>query len=89
MTFQLTAGKASLALFAPLAFAAQAFATEAVPASGEAESDMPTLPPTIDTDGDGTADAWDRNNDGRADAWDTDGDGKPDVFDDDGDGKPD
>ncbi|WOE73824.1 hypothetical protein [Alterisphingorhabdus coralli] len=36
--------------------------------------------PTIDTNGDGVADAWDRNNDGVADAWDTDGDGVADLF---------
>ena len=29
--------------------------------------------PTIDTNGDGTADAWDLNGDGKPDAWDTDG----------------
>ena len=46
-------------------------------------------PPTIDTDGDGKADGWDRDGDGRADVWDSDGDGQPDLVDDDGDGKPD
>ena len=51
-------------------------------ASGEA-------PATIDSNGDGTPDAWDTNGDGRADAWDTNGDGKPDTVDADGDGKPD
>ncbi|MEM8826062.1 MAG: hypothetical protein AAF205_08945 [Pseudomonadota bacterium] len=45
--------------------------------------------PTMDSDGDGTPDAWDRDGDGRADAWDTDGDGSPDVLDQDGDGNPD
>lgn len=52
-----------------------------------AESEIPA--PTIDTDGDGAMDAWDRSGDGQPDAWDTDGDGKPDLLDDDGDGKPD
>lgn len=51
------------------------------------ESEIPA--PTIDTDGDGTMDAWDRSGDGQPDAWDTDADGKPDLLDDDGDGKPD
>lgn len=46
-------------------------------------------PPTIDTNDDGTPDAWDRDGDGNADVWDTDGDGKPDKVDDNGDGKPD
>ena len=46
-------------------------------------------PPTMDTNEDGKADAWDRDANGVPDAWDTDGDGKPDVMDDDGDGKPD
>ena len=52
-----------------------------------AESEIPA--PTIDTDGDGKADAWDRSGNGQPDAWDTDGDGKPDLLDDNGDGKPD
>jgi hypothetical protein len=46
-------------------------------------------PPTIDTNNDGKADAWDRDGNGTADAWDNNGDGKADSFDDDGDGKPD
>jgi hypothetical protein len=46
-------------------------------------------PPTIDSDKDGKADAWDRDADGVADAWDVNGDAKPDLFDDNGDGKPD
>ncbi len=46
-------------------------------------------PPTIDTNGDGKADAWDRDKNGKADAWDVNNDGKPDLFDDDGDGRPD
>jgi hypothetical protein len=46
-------------------------------------------PPTIDSNEDGKADAWDRDGNGKPDAWDVTGDGKPDVFDNDGDGKPD
>jgi hypothetical protein len=46
-------------------------------------------PPTIDSDTDGKADAWDRDANGVADAWDVNGDAKPDLFDDNGDGKPD
>ncbi|WP_156313540.1 hypothetical protein [Erythrobacter sp. SG61-1L] len=56
-------------------------------------------PPTIDSNGDGTADAWDLNGDGKPDAWDSDGnrladtwdtdaDGTPDAWDRDGDGAP-
>lgn len=45
--------------------------------------------PTIDTDGDGLMDAWDRSGDGQPDAWDSDGDGAPDLLDQDGDGQPD
>ncbi|MEO9912291.1 hypothetical protein [Parasphingorhabdus sp.] len=55
--------------------------------SDEMESEIPA--PTIDSNGDGTMDAWDRSGDGRPDAWDSDGDGRPDLLDDDGDGKPD
>lgn len=46
-------------------------------------------PPTIDSNEDGKADAWDRDGNGVPDAWDVNGDGKPDKFDNDGDGKPD
>jgi hypothetical protein len=46
-------------------------------------------PPTIDSDGDGKMDAWDRDANGVADAWDTNADGKPDKMDNNGDGKPD
>ncbi len=55
--------------------------------SDEVPSEIPA--PTIDTDGDGTMDAWDRSGNGQPDAWDTDGDGQPDALDNDGDGKPD
>ena len=51
------------------------------------ESQVPV--PTIDTNGDGKPDAWDRDANGVADAWDIDGDGKPDLLDNDGDGRPD
>jgi hypothetical protein len=46
-------------------------------------------PPTIDTNNDGKADAWDRDANGMPDAWDVNGDGKPDLLDQNGDGKPD
>ncbi len=53
----------------------------------EMQSEIPA--PTIDSDGDGVMDAWDRNGDEKADAWDSNGDGQPDLLDEDGDGKPD
>jgi len=77
---------AAMALILPFAVGAVHAAEPAKPA---APSDAPVPPPTIDSDGDGKADAWDRDGNGKADAWDTNGDGKPDQFDDDGDGKPD
>jgi hypothetical protein len=46
-------------------------------------------PPTIDTNNDGKADAWDRDSNGVPDAWDVNGDAKPDLLDNNGDGKPD
>ena len=52
-----------------------------------AEKQIP--PPTIDTNKDGKADAWDRDANGIPDAWDVNGDGKPDLLDNNGDGKPD
>lgn len=55
--------------------------------SDDKQSEIPAA--TIDTDGDGIMDAWDRSGDGTPDAWDTDGDGQPDALDNDGDGKPD
>tara|TARA_R100001244_G_scaffold20643_7_gene21568 strand:+ start:3978 stop:4223 length:246 start_codon:yes stop_codon:yes gene_type:complete len=60
-------------------------------AEPETPDEMPTeIPaPTIDSDGDGVMDAWDRSGDGAPDAWDSDGDGRPDLVDNDGDGKPD
>lgn len=51
------------------------------------QSEVP--PPTMDTNEDGKADAWDRDANGIPDAWDTNNDGKPDLLDNDGDGKPD
>lgn len=53
------------------------------------QTDRVAPAPTIDTDEDGTPDAWDQRGDGRADSWDLDGDGRPDVFDRDGDGEAD
>ncbi|NCP25813.1 MAG: YiiQ family protein [Sphingomonadales bacterium] len=53
----------------------------------EMQSEIPA--PTLDTDGDGLMDAWDRSGDGQPDAWDSDGDGQPDLLDNDGDGQPD
>ena len=53
-----------------------------------AEKKLPP-PPTIDTNKDGKADAWDRDANGIPDAWDINDDGKPDLRDNNGDGKPD
>jgi hypothetical protein len=60
-------------------------------AEPESPNDMPSeIPaPTIDTDGDGIMDAWDRSDDGQPDAWDSDGDGQADLLDENGDGQPD
>jgi hypothetical protein len=52
--------------------------TESAPATNAQAPEGSVPPPTIDS-----------NEDGKADAWDVNGDGKPDKFDDDGDGKPD
>lgn len=51
------------------------------------QSEIPA--PTIDSNGDGVMDAWDRSGDEQPDAWDSDGDGQPDLLDNDGDGQPD
>lgn len=59
------------------------------PALAQNEGADSVPPPTIDTNGDGTPDAWDRDGDGSPDAWDTTGDGMPDQLDQDGDGQPD
>ena len=79
-----TAAAAAFTLAAPAA-------AQDAPAGEEpmVEPEMGPPPATIDSDGDGTNDAWDRNGDGNADAWDQDGDGNPDALDDDGDGEPD
>lgn len=58
-----------------------------MPANSVPEKAVP--PPTMDSNRDGKADAWDRDANGKADAWDVNNDGKPDIFDDDGDGRPD
>lgn len=80
---------AAFALIAPLtlgvAYAQDSqMSPEAAPAQKAA-----TPAATMDTNGDGKADAWDRDANGVADAWDTNGDGAPDAVDDNGDGKPD
>ena len=81
---------AATALFLSLAFGgASAAQASELPPLNAADSKMPSLPPTLDTDGNGKPDAWDRDQDGKPDAWDTNGDGKPDQFDDNADGKPD
>ncbi|MCC6479959.1 hypothetical protein [Sphingorhabdus sp.] len=80
---------AALALILPFALGTVHAAEPAKPAKPPAASDAPVPPPTIDSNGDGKMDAWDRDSNGVADAWDTNGDAKPDQFDNDGDGKPD
>lgn len=60
---------------------APAAPTQEAPAAEAPAGDSQIPPATLDSNGDGTMDAWDRNNDGKADAWDTDGDGKPDKAD--------
>ena len=66
-------------------------AQDAAPATTPpAEAPVTTTPsPTLDSNGDGTMDAWDNNGDGQPDLWDLDGDGQPDAADSDGDGQPD
>ncbi len=61
--------------------------TASPPSDVAVETKIP--PPTMDTNGDGRTDAWDRDSNGVADAWDTNNDDKPDALDNDGDGKPD
>jgi hypothetical protein len=61
--------------------------TAPAPERSKVEGEVP--PPTMDTNEDGKADAWDRDANGVPDAWDNNGDAKPDLFDNDGDGKPD
>lgn len=85
----------NMRIFNMLGAALFAGAILSTPAVAQSEGEAPppeeqAIPePTIDTDGDGTPDAWDQRGDGRADSWDMDGDGRPDVFDQDGDGQPD
>lgn len=83
----------ALALSLILPFAAgtvhAAEPSKAAGQSAETPVEKAVPPPTIDTDKDGKADAWDRDANGIPDAWDVNGDGKPDLFDDNGDGKPD
>ncbi len=81
--------RAAIFAVAALSTAGLAYAqSEPAPTTAQApEGTVP--PPTIDSNEDGKADAWDRDANGTPDAWDVNGDGKPDKFDDDGDGKPD
>lgn len=84
----LSFGPALIAIFMSGAVHAQAEPAPAEKMTAPApEGEVP--PPTMDTNEDGKADAWDRDANGIPDAWDTNGDGKPDVKDNDGDGKPD
>lgn len=98
MTFQRTLIRtatiaAAFPMAAGLAMAQDSMMPEGDAMTPPAEEAMPadaTNPPaTMDSNGDGTMDAWDRDADGTADAWDTTGDGAPDAVDDDGDGQPD
>jgi hypothetical protein len=57
-----------------------ALAIGTAPALAYAQDGREVPPPTIDTNGDGTPDAWDRDGDGRPDAADNDGDGEPDEM---------
>lgn len=54
---------AAMALILPFAVGA---VHAAEPAKQTAPSDAPVPPPTIDSDGDGKADAWDRDGNGKA-----------------------
>ena len=72
-----------IALFLALQAAAPTV-PPAEPSTAAATVDFPAA--TIDTNSDGTPDAWDLNGDGKADVFDTTGDGKPDRADRDGDG---
>lgn len=76
---------------AAILIAAPGFAQDTSPETDAAETAPApeAAPATIDTDGDGTMDAWDQRGDGKPDSWDTDADGAPDAFDQDGDGAPD
>ena len=80
---------AALALILPFAFGTVHAAEPEKPVKPATSAETPVPPPTLDSNGDGKLDGWDRDGDGKADAWDTNGDAKPDQFDNDGDGKPD
>ena len=54
----------------------QPSAESQMPASSVPEKAVP--PPTMDSNRDGKADAWDRDANGKADIFDDDGDGRPD-----------
>jgi hypothetical protein len=82
--------RAAIFAVAALSTAGVAYAqTEPAPTTTAQAPEGSVPPPTIDSNEDGKADAWDRDGNGTPDAWDVNGDGKPDKFDDDGDGKPD
>lgn len=80
------------AIFAAASLTASGLAyaqADPAPTTSASAPEESVPPPTIDSNEDGKADAWDRDANGTPDAWDVTGDGKPDKFDDDGDGKPD
>jgi len=91
MSFIRIALGATALTFAVPAFAADDAAAANPPVEADANAPAPEDigPATLDTNGDGKADAWDKDGNGTPDAWDQDGDGKPDAWDKDGDGKPD
>jgi hypothetical protein len=80
-------GSAMAATTSPLAMAVGTAGEAPAASAPSPENKIPA--PTIDTNKDGKADAWDRDANGKPDAWDINGDGKPDQLDNDGDGKPD
>ena len=77
MTVFVKAMTRALLTAAPTVALADARGTPEPVAGGEVA--QAETPPTIDSDGDGKADAWDRNGDGQPDAWDRNGDGQPDA----------
>jgi hypothetical protein len=82
--------RAAIAAIAVVSASSVAYAqAEPAPTTTAQTTEAAVPPPTIDSNEDGKADAWDRDANGTPDAWDVNGDGKPDKFDDDGDGKPD
>ena len=58
---------AALALILPFAFGTVHAAEPAKPAKPAASAEAPVPPPTLDSDGDGKMDAWDRDGNGKAD----------------------